>query len=644
MPSGGSRAGGAVRIGTAGWAIPRGLTDRFPRSGAVLERYAARLPAVEINSSFHRPHAASTYARWAAATPSAFRFAVKAPRTITHEARLAVGPDLLDAFLAQIAGLGDRLGPILIQLPPSLAFDPPVAGAFLHALRERFAGAVVCEPRHASWFAAEPEALLAGRQIARVAADPARVPAAASPGGWRGSPITACTARRGYTFQLMAKPSWPTWLAVWRRPPARETWCMFDNTGAGAAAADALALKDRICYINGYDPAGSQGAAEGLRRQAADLGARGGPRPTPAATRIEAAAGRTGRGGGGVGRGALASNVIGVREARMIGCADAPRRPDRRDHRLLRRPEHPGRHGRRRPPSPRLRRPSSNPCAGGWSGPSGAAGARWSRGRPSRPGHLLFRRRRRRRVADRRRRAHLALAVRQGADRADRRAGGGPVRSRHGLYRRGPAGAALRRRRRDRASSRPPTAAAAGGRSAWKRRAMIGRIWVDPHDPNRVLVAAAGRFLRAGPRARRVPLARRRQRRGPQTLEARRRHRRGRPGRRSPAIPTRCSPPHGRRRQYPWQSYFTPIAGPGSGVYARPTAARPGRRIVGGGWPAGATRAGSAWRRRARRRPARLCGGLGRQGRRPLPLRRRRRDLDAGQCRAGPSPAITPAG
>src|ERR1700760_2293664 len=125
---------GIVRVGCAGWALPKEHAARFPSDGSHLQRYAARLPAVEINSSFYKPHRPATYARWAAAVPAGFRFAVKLPRVITHDQRLANAADPLSRFLSETAALGSRLGPLLVQLPPSLAFQDSVAGAFFHDL------------------------------------------------------------------------------------------------------------------------------------------------------------------------------------------------------------------------------------------------------------------------------------------------------------------------------------------------------------------------------------------------------------------------------------------------------------------------------------------------------------------------------
>src|SRR5262245_3340960 len=120
-----------LRIGCAGWTIPKQYATSFPPSGSHLDRYAQRFAAVEINSSFRRPHRRTTYERWSAAVPDGFAFSVKAPKEITHSLRLARADAALDGFLEQVAGLGSKLGPLLFQLPPSLAFDPRPVGAFL---------------------------------------------------------------------------------------------------------------------------------------------------------------------------------------------------------------------------------------------------------------------------------------------------------------------------------------------------------------------------------------------------------------------------------------------------------------------------------------------------------------------------------
>ena len=173
-----------IRIGTAGWATPRQHAACFPTGGSILSRYSARLPAVEINTSFYRSHRASTWARWAQETPNGFAFAVKAPKAVTHEAKLRDVRPLLELFRDEIAHLGPRLEVVLFQLPPSLTFNPDIAATFLEAWRTLYDGFTALEPRHASWLDADE--LLIQHRVARVAADPPSVQAFAKPGGWRG--------------------------------------------------------------------------------------------------------------------------------------------------------------------------------------------------------------------------------------------------------------------------------------------------------------------------------------------------------------------------------------------------------------------------------------------------------------------------
>jgi uncharacterized protein YecE (DUF72 family) len=239
--------GGPIRIGCAGWGLPTAKAGAFPGPGTHLERYARVLPVVEVNSSFYRPHRRETWERWAASVPEAFRFSVKIPREITHFRRLKEANAPLESLLAQVGGLGSKLGPLLVQLPPSLAFDEQVARAFFSALRARHQGAVVCEPRHPSWFGRAAGAAFRELRIARVAADPARVSAAGRPGGWRGitywrlhgSPRVYVSAYSRAYLRLLA--------ATLRRGARRaETWCVFDNTAAGAALDNARTLVNLI--------------------------------------------------------------------------------------------------------------------------------------------------------------------------------------------------------------------------------------------------------------------------------------------------------------------------------------------------------------------------------------------------------------
>ncbi|HYI41527.1 MAG TPA: DUF72 domain-containing protein [Allosphingosinicella sp.] len=237
-----------LRIGTAGWSIPAAAAGAFPREGSSLDRYAARLDCAEINSSFHRSHRPDTWRRWASSVPDGFLFSAKLSKEITHERRLVDCGGPLAAALAEMGGMGDRLAVLLVQLPPSLAFEQAVAEAFFAELRSRWDRQVAFEPRHPSWFEPGADALLEGRRIARVAADPARVPAAVEPGGWRGlayyrlhgSPAVYRSSYDDGRLEAYAKR-----LAGATVP----TWCIFDNTASSAAAGDALKLQRLLASL-----------------------------------------------------------------------------------------------------------------------------------------------------------------------------------------------------------------------------------------------------------------------------------------------------------------------------------------------------------------------------------------------------------
>jgi uncharacterized protein YecE (DUF72 family) len=234
-----------VRVGTAGWSIPAQHAEGFPAEGSHLDRYSRQLLAVEINSSFYRPHRPSTYQRWAATVPSGFRFAVKVPREITHTRRLVDAGEPLERFLAEVGSLGKTLGPLLLQLPPSFAFDEERVRAFLRQLRGHTEGDLVCEPRHRSWFTAEVEQLLAEFRVARVAADPALVPAAAEPGGWPG----LAYYRLHGSPRVYYSPYPPEYLATLQHRLAGRSgtsWCIFDNTAEGWATHHALLLQREL--------------------------------------------------------------------------------------------------------------------------------------------------------------------------------------------------------------------------------------------------------------------------------------------------------------------------------------------------------------------------------------------------------------
>ncbi len=238
---------GNLRIGCAGWTIPRVSAGAFPAEGSHLERYAAVMNTVEINSSFYRPHQPKTYARWADSVPAGFRFSVKLPRTITHDAKLVD----IDAALAQFAGeagaLGDKLGCVLVQLPPKLAFDAAVADAFFARLTARFGCALVCEARNESWFGEAATDLLRGHGITRVIADPAK----GQPGEHvpttstiytrlHGSPRIYYSAYDDDYLKALARD-----MAV-HAAAGRDVWVIFDNTLSPTFMDEVLLVRDAI--------------------------------------------------------------------------------------------------------------------------------------------------------------------------------------------------------------------------------------------------------------------------------------------------------------------------------------------------------------------------------------------------------------
>lgn len=241
------RASARLFIGTAGWSIPRVHQAHFPVEGSHLERYSSVFSATEINTSFYRPHRRGTYERWAAATPEHFRFSVKAPKSVTHATADGWTPDV-EAFFEQVAGLGEKLGAILIQLPPKRMFDPRAAKGLLGSFRDRTDCNIVLEPRHPSWFSPDVGQFLTDLKVARVAADPPRADTADRPAGWPGIAY----------FRLHGSPQ------IYRSSYAEDrltdvarslldgegaradAWCIFDNTTSYAAAGDALRLLSKL--------------------------------------------------------------------------------------------------------------------------------------------------------------------------------------------------------------------------------------------------------------------------------------------------------------------------------------------------------------------------------------------------------------
>ncbi len=235
----------SIRIGCAGWNIRRDADRHFPSAGSHLEHYSQAFNCCEINSSFYRPHRETTWQRWATTVPEDFQFSVKAPKAITHIAALDGCSVELKFFLQQIHFLGDKLGPVLFQLPPSFQFEPKRVTKFLSLLRKHFSGDVVWEPRHETWFNESANKLLEEFKIARVAADPACVAEASQPGGngdliyfrLHGSPRTYYSS---YSDEFLGR----LYLQLEKLKTRSRVWCIFDNTALGFATFNALHLLD----------------------------------------------------------------------------------------------------------------------------------------------------------------------------------------------------------------------------------------------------------------------------------------------------------------------------------------------------------------------------------------------------------------
>ena len=229
-----------IYVGIAGWSNPPAIRLDRPPMMTHLGNYAEQFSCVEINSSFHRPHRATTYTRWRNETPEGFRFAVKMPRSITHESHLERCAAEVSRFCEEVAHLQPKLGAILVQLPPDLEFSATAVRSFFRAVPRSPGVAIACEPRHSSWFTVRAEQTLQRLEVSRVAADPARCRGADSPGGsprvvyfrWHGSPrmyYSQYSDAQLATFAMKVKTS-----------AAQYAWCIFDNTAHYAAWYDAL--------------------------------------------------------------------------------------------------------------------------------------------------------------------------------------------------------------------------------------------------------------------------------------------------------------------------------------------------------------------------------------------------------------------
>ncbi|WP_018901419.1 DUF72 domain-containing protein [Rhizobium sp. 2MFCol3.1] len=226
-------------IATAGWSIPKNIADRFATGGSSLTRYASVLNGVEINSTFYRRHKRSTFARWADAVPDSFQFAVKMPKDITHAHAMKCVAGAFSTFIEDIEPLGKKRGPLLCQMPPSLAFDAGIESAF-QAMRDCDDGPIVVEARHESWTSADALKLLNTYALDRVFADPSPV--------WKADEFE--TPPKYLRLHGRPKIYYSSYTADEIRSfsdmVASDGWCVFDNTAAGAAIDNALTVLEDL--------------------------------------------------------------------------------------------------------------------------------------------------------------------------------------------------------------------------------------------------------------------------------------------------------------------------------------------------------------------------------------------------------------
>ncbi len=234
-----------IYVGTAHWNIPKEYKASFSIEGSHLERYAQVFRAVEINSSFYKPHLPKTYTRWANSVPDDFCFAVKIPKQITHEKKLNQIEEEWKSFFSQVSCLNDKLAVLLVQLPPKLQFDFKIISNFLRRMRQDFSGGIVCEPRHPSWFKVEVEELFKDYSIGFVAADPPILQTEFLPEGSRkivyyrlhGSPEMYSSAYSEKFLEELA-------LKITQQSnEGSQVWIIFDNTALGFATENAILLQ-----------------------------------------------------------------------------------------------------------------------------------------------------------------------------------------------------------------------------------------------------------------------------------------------------------------------------------------------------------------------------------------------------------------
>ncbi|MFJ9078797.1 DUF72 domain-containing protein [Streptomyces sp. NPDC102278] len=234
----------ALFVGTSGWQYRDWSGVFYPPQRPQrlwLEEYARHFPTVEVNNAFYRLPAAETFEQWRARTPPGFVMAVKASRFLTHVKRLREPAEPVQRLMSHAASLGDRLGPVLLQLPPTLKADAAVLDACLACFP---AGTrVAVEPRHASWWTDEVRSVLVSRNAALCWADRGSRPVTPlwRTADWAYVRFHEGRARPSPRYGVTALRSWADRIAnTW--PHDTDVFAYFNNDPGGAAVVDARAF------------------------------------------------------------------------------------------------------------------------------------------------------------------------------------------------------------------------------------------------------------------------------------------------------------------------------------------------------------------------------------------------------------------
>ena len=235
-----------IRIGTSGWEYPHWAGDFYPADlprDRWLDRYVSEFDTVELNNPFYRLPEATTFAGWARRVPDGFHFAVKASRYLTHIRRLRQPREPLGRFWTRARRLGDRLGPVLYQLPPRWRPNEERLRAFLDAVP---AEAQAVEFRDARWYLPETFEILADGNVALCLHDMhGSAPPVAPVGPFVYVRFHGSGARYGGRYSAQRLSAWADRMTSWADNDL-PVWAYFNNDVGGHAVRDAARLREMV--------------------------------------------------------------------------------------------------------------------------------------------------------------------------------------------------------------------------------------------------------------------------------------------------------------------------------------------------------------------------------------------------------------